>query len=187
MLDQLTGNDRVKQLLRRILETGRSPGAMLFAGEDGVGKKLFALEIAKALNCRSPEGAEACGQCPSCVRIGKINYPQSSESDDWKGIIWTDHPDVGMVVAPKRVLLVEQMRLIEREANYRPYEGKARLFLVEDADTQRRLGKRASESSGRAAAYVAHRAVDFTARDATANHSLALPDDPLLAARSDGD
>jgi len=64
----------------------------------------------------------------------KFNYPQSSESDDWKGIIWTDHPDVGMVVAPKRVLLVEQMRLIEREANYRPYEGNARVFLIEDAD-----------------------------------------------------
>ena len=39
-----------------------------------------------------------------------------------------------MVVAPKRVLLVDQMRQIEREANYRPYEGKARMFLIEDAD-----------------------------------------------------
>jgi DNA polymerase-3 subunit delta' len=39
-----------------------------------------------------------------------------------------------MVVAPKRLLLVEQMRQIEREANFRPYEGKARLFLIEDAD-----------------------------------------------------
>jgi len=134
MFDRLTGNERVKKLLRRTLETGRSPGAMLFTGEDGVGKKLFALEVAKALNCRSPQGIEACDACPSCVRIGKFNYPQSSESDDWKGIIWTDHPDVGLVVAPKRVLLVEQMRLIEREANYRPYEGKARLFLIEDAD-----------------------------------------------------
>ena len=134
MLDQLTGNERVKQLLRRILEARRVPGAMLFAGEDAIGKKLFALEIARALNCRSPLGVEGCGTCPSCVRIGKFNYPQSSESDDWKGIIWSDHPDVGMVIAPKRVLLVEQMRLIEREANYRPYEGKARLFLIEDAD-----------------------------------------------------
>src|SRR6266540_2736775 len=134
MLDQLTGNERVKKLLKRMLEARRVPGAMLFAGEEGVGKKLFALEIAKALNCRSPQDTEGCGHCPSCVRIGKFNYPQSSESDDWKGIIWTDHADVGMVEAPKRVLLVEQMRLIEREANYRPYEGKARLFLIEDAD-----------------------------------------------------
>lgn len=134
MLDQLTGNDRVKLLLKRILEARRVPGALLFTGEDGIGKKLFALGIAKALNCRTPQGVEGCGRCPSCVRIAKFNYPQSSESDDWKGIIWTDHPDVGMVVAPKRVLLVEQMRLIEREANYRPYEGKARVFLIDDAD-----------------------------------------------------
>lgn len=146
MLDDLTGNEQVKTLLRRTLAARRVPGAFLFAGEDGVGKKLFALELAKALNCRTPvetSGAvaadsagafEGCGHCPACVRIAKFNYPQSSEADDWKGIIWTDHPDVGMVVAPKRVILVEQMRAIEREANYRPYEGKARVFLIEDAD-----------------------------------------------------
>jgi len=134
MFDQLTGNERVKALLRRMLEARRVPGAMLFTGEDGIGKKLFALEIAKALNCRAPQGVEGCGQCPSCKRIAKFNYPQSVDSDDWKAIIWTDHPDVGMVVAPKRVLQVDQMRQIEREANYRPYEGKARVFLIEDAD-----------------------------------------------------
>ena len=134
MLDQLTGNERVKSLLRKMLEALRVPGAMLFTGEDGIGKKLFALEIAKALNCRAPQGLEGCGRCPACKRIDRFNYPQSDDSEDWKGIIWTDHPDVGMVVAPKRVLLVEQMRLIEREANYRPYEGKARVFLIEDAD-----------------------------------------------------
>lgn len=134
MLDHLVGNERVKKLLKRILEARRIPGALLFTGEDGIGKKLFALELARALNCRSPQGIEGCGQCPSCVRIAKFNYPTSSESDDWKGIIWTNHPDVGMVVAPKRVLLVDQMRLIEREANYRPYEGKARVFLIEDAE-----------------------------------------------------
>lgn len=134
MLDQLAGNERVKILLRRILQTGRLPGAMLFTGEEGVGKKLFALEIARSLNCREPKDREGCGKCPACIRIARINYPPSTESDDWKGIIWTDHPDVGMVVAPKRLLLVEQMRLIEREANYRPYEGKARVFIIDDAD-----------------------------------------------------
>jgi len=134
MFDQIAGNQRVKELLRRTLESRRVPGALLFSGEEGIGKKLFALELAKALNCRSPRGVEACDVCPSCLRISKMNYPQSDDSDDWKDIIWTDHTDVGMVVAPKRVLLVNQMRQIEREANYRPFEGKARVFLIEDAD-----------------------------------------------------
>lgn len=134
MFDQLIGNDNVKNLLRRILEAKRLPGAMVFVGEDGVGKKLFALEIARALNCRKPKGVEGCGECPACTRISKFNYPQSADSDDWKTIIWSDHPDVGIVVAPKRVLLVDQMRAIEAAANYRPFEGAARVFLVEDAD-----------------------------------------------------
>ncbi|HEV2883741.1 MAG TPA: DNA polymerase III subunit delta' [Pyrinomonadaceae bacterium] len=134
MLDQLAGNERVKNLLKRMLVEQRLPGAMLFTGEEGIGKKLFALEIARALNCRTPQGVEGCGKCPACIRIAKFNYPQSAESDDWKGIIWSDHPDVGIVVAPKRVLLVDQMRQIEREANFRPYEGAARVFLIDDAD-----------------------------------------------------
>lgn len=134
MFDQLTGNERVKQLLRRMLGSGRVPGALLFTGEEGVGKKLFAVEIARALNCRAPQGVEACGKCPACVRMSRFNFPQSEDSDDWKKIIWTDHGDVGMVVAPKRVLLVDQMRHIEGEANFRPFEGKARVFIVDDAD-----------------------------------------------------
>jgi DNA polymerase-3 subunit delta' len=134
MFDQLIGNERVKKLLRCMLESARLPGAMLFSGEDGVGKKLFALEIARALNCRNPQGVEACGDCPACKRTLKINYPTGEDADDFKGIIWTDHPDVGLVVAPKRVLQVAQMRAIEDAANYRPFEGNARIFIVDDAD-----------------------------------------------------
>ena len=134
MFDQLTGNARVKAVLKRMLVSGRLPGALLFTGEEGIGKKLFALEVARALNCRSPKDHEACGVCPSCVRIAKLNYPQREDAEEWTQIIWTDHPDVGLVVAPRRVLRVEQMRQIEKEANYRPFEGKARVFLIDEAD-----------------------------------------------------
>jgi DNA polymerase III subunit delta' len=134
MFDELTGNARVKAVLKRMLVADRLPGALLFAGEEGIGKKRFALEVARALNCRSPKDHEACGVCSSCKRIGKLNYPQREDADEWSQIIWTDHPDVGLVVAPKRVLRVEQMRQIEKEANYRPFEGKARVFLIDEAD-----------------------------------------------------
>src|SRR4026208_1038066 len=134
MFEQLTGNSRVKAILKRMLTTGRLPGALLFTGEEGIGKKLFALEVARALNCRTPKDHEACGVCPSCTRIFKLNYPQREDAEEWTQIIWTDHPDVGLVVAPKRVLRVEQMRQIEKEANYRPFEGRARVFLIDEAD-----------------------------------------------------
>ena len=134
MFDELIGNSRVKAVLKRMLVNDRLPGAMLFTGEEGIGKKLFALEIARALNCRTPKDHEACGVCSSCVRIRKLNYPTRDDADEWTQLIWTDHPDVGLVVAPKRVLRVEQMRQIEKEANFRPFEGKARVFLIDEAD-----------------------------------------------------
>ena len=134
MFRELTGNSGVKAALKRMLVNDRLPGALLFTGEEGIGKKRFALEIARALNCRNPKDNEACGVCSSCVRIPKLNYPQRDDADEWLQIIWTDHPDVGLVVAPKRVLRVEQMRQIEKEANFRPFEGKARVFLIDEAD-----------------------------------------------------
>lgn len=134
MFAELTGNERVKAALKRMLVADRLPGALLFTGEEGIGKKLFALEIARTLNCRTPKDHEACGVCSSCKRIAKLNYPQREDAEEWTQIIWTDHPDVGLVVAPKRVLRVEQMRQIEKEANFRPFEGKARVFLIDEAD-----------------------------------------------------
>lgn len=134
MFETIAGNGRVKEVLERMLEAQRLPGALLFVGEEGIGKKLFALEIAKALNCKTPGPAGPCGTCSPCVRISRLNYPNSAEPEDWKQMIWTDHPDVGMFVAPKRVLLVDQMRQLEREANFRPFEGKARVFLIDDAE-----------------------------------------------------
>ncbi len=134
MFDQLTGNEQVKKLLRRMLETRRVPGALLFSGEEGIGKKLFALELARALNCRTRQNSEACGKCGICQRTLVLNYPESRDPETLERIIWSNHPDVGMVVAPGRVLKVDQMRAIEREANYRPFEGAARFFIVDDAD-----------------------------------------------------
>src|SRR5919107_3291724 len=134
MFSELTGNTRVKEALKRMLTFERLPGSLLFAGEEGVGKKRFALELARALNCRTPKDGEACGVCSSCVRIAKLNYPEREDAEEWTQIVWTDHPDVGLVVAPKRVLRVEQMRQIEKEANFRPFEGKARVFLIDEAD-----------------------------------------------------
>ena len=71
MFSELTGNTRVKEALKRMITSDRLPGALLFAGEEGVGKKRFALEVARTLNCRTPRDGEACGVCPSCVRIAK--------------------------------------------------------------------------------------------------------------------
>jgi DNA polymerase-3 subunit delta' len=135
MFSRLIGNDEAKEALRRLLVAGRVPGALLFAGEEGVGKKLFALELAKALNCKTPAGVEACDHCSACVRISRSTFPPHGKDDDDKArLIWSEHADVAMARAYKRIIRVGPMRELEREANFRPYEGATRLFIVEDAD-----------------------------------------------------
>jgi DNA polymerase-3 subunit delta' len=134
MFDHLTGNQRVKDILRRMLLDGRVPGTLLFAGESGIGKKLFALELAKALNCQTPKGVEACDRCSSCVRIGRSKFPAySDEKENKEKLVWSDHPDVALARPYNRFLRIPLMREIEREANFRPYESKARVLLIEEA------------------------------------------------------
>jgi DNA polymerase III subunit delta' len=134
MFDHLVGNQRIKDILRRMLTARRVPGALLFVGEDGVGKKLFALELAKALNCREPVGVEACDHCSSCVRIAQSKFPEyADDKENKEKIIRSDHPDVALARPYNRILRIGPMRELEQEANYRPFEGGARIFIIEEA------------------------------------------------------
>lgn len=134
MFDRLIGNERAKETLRRMLTQSRVPGALLLAGEESLGKKLFALELAKAANCRAPRGVEACDECPSCARAVKFELPATDDRDAHKKVIWSEHRDVGMVRPYNRSILVEAARDLERETNYRPVEGRARFFIVDHAE-----------------------------------------------------
>lgn len=144
MFEPLIGNQRGKEILRRMLAARRVPGALLFAGIEGIGKKLFALELAKALNCRAPKNFEACDACSSCVRIQTSRFPDhETEEANREKVIWSEHPDVALVRSFKKIIRVHVMRDLEREANFRPYEGAARLFIIEDAD---KLNEQASNA-----------------------------------------
>ena len=135
MFSNLIGNENVKDTLRRLLSSGRMGGSLLFTGDEGVGKKLFALELAKALNCRQRAGDEACDECSSCKRISNSRFPPFPAADDNKDrMIWSEHGDVAMVRPYKQIIRVKPIRELEREANYRPFEGSARVFIVEDAE-----------------------------------------------------
>jgi DNA polymerase-3 subunit delta' len=135
MFSRLIGNEEAKETLVRLLTSGRMPGSLLFTGEEGVGKKLFALELAKALNCRNRIGVEACDECSSCKRISKSTFPPFSDaSDNRERMIWSEHGDVSMIRPYLQIIRVKPIRELEREANFRPFEGTARIFIIEDAE-----------------------------------------------------
>ncbi|MEO5857786.1 MAG: DNA polymerase III subunit [Pyrinomonadaceae bacterium] len=130
MFEKLIGNDDIKVLLQRLAASQRVPQSMLLTGPEGVGKKLFAFELARILMC--VDGG--CVQCSVCSRIGIFDIPKEERPDDFKRVFLSGHPDVGMVVPYKRNILVDAIRGLETEANFRPFESEKRIFVIDDAD-----------------------------------------------------
>ncbi len=133
-MSKLVGNKAVGATLRRFVATSRVPNALLFTGPDGVGKKQFAVELARGLVCTAVDRSEACGHCAACKRAGEVSIPTFEKGDESDYVFFSQHPDVGMVVPFRRNLRVGAIRALEREANFRPYEASARIFIVDDAD-----------------------------------------------------
>ena len=134
MFSKLIGNTGVKLTLRRLIANGRVPNSLLLTGGEGVGKRQFALELVKNLICPEPINGEACDVCSICRRAVKFEFPKPDEKDDHKRVIFSDHPDVGMVIPYNRNILVDSIRHLETEANFRPYEAASRFFIIDNAD-----------------------------------------------------
>lgn len=112
------GHDRIKSLLQDALRRSRLPGALLFTGPEGVGKKTVALAAARALLCDSRSG-DACDACPPCHRSAKGLHPD----------LFLLEPEGEKVKSIK----IERVRDLVREIGARPFEGPARAFIVDEA------------------------------------------------------
>ena len=112
------GNSSVLERLEGKFKAGRLPHAMIFSGPEGIGKRTCALRIARMLNCE--QGGDApCGQCRQCHKV---------ESGS--------HPDVFTmnVAADATRIKIEQVRNLLSMLNMEPFEGAAKLFLIDPAE-----------------------------------------------------
>lgn len=76
--DRIRGHDAARSHLLTAAARGRLAHAFLFVGPDGVGKKLFATEFAKALLCEVPPAPlTACDRCPACVQVTAGTHPDA--------------------------------------------------------------------------------------------------------------
>ncbi len=115
---RIRGQGRALELIRRALQAGRLPHALLFSGPDGVGKRQTARELAKALNCAAPAaGGEACDACPSCRLVDR-----------------GAHPDVLAVGPEGRSLKIAQVREVERHVALTPYAGRRKVAILDAAE-----------------------------------------------------
>jgi DNA polymerase III subunit delta' len=121
----LAGHRALLDLLARAAARGSLPPSLIFAGPDGVGKRLAALSLAQLFNCTNIVGAidaevapDACGTCSACRRIAR-------------GV----HADV-LMIEPGETgsIKVDQVRAAIDRTAYRPFEGRRRVVIVDDAD-----------------------------------------------------
>ncbi|MDR3113860.1 MAG: hypothetical protein LBU09_05735, partial [Endomicrobium sp.] len=79
MFDKVIGQKKIKEILAGQLKSEKIAHAYIFMGQNGVGRRLTAIEFAKILNCSTNDFAKdetgACGHCSNCVKISKNVHP----------------------------------------------------------------------------------------------------------------
>jgi DNA polymerase-3 subunit delta' len=119
----IVGHRRLLSLVSRAVARDTLPPALLFAGPAGVGKRRTAAAIAEAFNCLQPRSStdferDACGECAACRRIARGVYPD---------VITLEPSDMGSIKT-------DDVREVIDRAGYRPFEGKRRVVIIDEAD-----------------------------------------------------
>lgn len=69
------GQETAKKRLIQGVSEERIPHALLMCGPEGVGKLSLAIAYARYINCHNRGETDACGTCPSCVKLNKLAHP----------------------------------------------------------------------------------------------------------------
>lgn len=114
-MKELLGNEKAQKLLQKIIKNGKVSHAYLFCGPEGVGKKLFALNFAKTLNCETG-GITPCNKCNSCNKASKML-----------------HPDIRLLTTESKQIKIELIKEASSFILSPPFEGKYRVIIIDDA------------------------------------------------------
>lgn len=113
----IVGHDRPLKIITRALANNTLAHAYLFSGEQGIGKKMTALALAAAANCRNAGPDGGCGQCPSCRKVSA-----------------GEHPDVHVIAADGEEIKIDQVRQAQSDIALKPFEGAKKVQIIDGAE-----------------------------------------------------
>ena len=123
---QVVGHDEAVALLTRSLEKDMLSHAYLFVGPPQVGKMTLALNLAQSVNCLESSASRPCGECNQCLRIAAGQHSDVQVID-----LVANESGSGM----RRDIAIEQVREVHHFATLKPYEGKCRVFIFQEASS----------------------------------------------------
>lgn len=115
MFEKIIGNEKTKKLFEKSIKLETLSHSYIFLGEEGIGKKLFAKEIAKALLCL--EENKYCNNCKSCIEFDTNN-----------------NPDYYIIEPDGNNIKIEQIREIQKKVLEKPIISKRKVYIINDSD-----------------------------------------------------
>ena len=113
-LEEVVGQEHIKQALSNAIKLGKISHAYLFTGPRGTGKTSTARILAKSLNCVEGPTVTPCGKCASCVDITNTVPIDVIEID----------------AASNRK--VEDAQNILEKIQYVPVNGKYKIYIIDE-------------------------------------------------------
>jgi len=144
-LKDIVGQNKAVGILLRTIQRGRIPSSYLFAGESGIGKKLAAINFAKALNCLGrSQGAERTAftdlSSPppnkgTTVLDSRLTaYDCCDKCSSCKKIDAEIHPDFLLISPEGDQIKIEEIRAVDDVLSLKAFEGRYKTIIVDDAD-----------------------------------------------------
>lgn len=128
------GQEKAIDLLRNSIRTRRTASSFLFHGLSGIGKRLTAVNFAKALNCFTESG-DACDHCPSCKKIDSESHPDIILVEPVKGKVEGLRPgEKEKDKKGNREIKIDQIRILREKLALAAFEARCKVAIIDEAE-----------------------------------------------------
>lgn len=113
----LVGNENNKYILKETITKGNILHSYMFFGNEGIGKKIFALEFAKMILCENQKNSP-CEKCKSCIEFDSNN-----------------NPDFFFIEPDGNSIKIDQIRNMQKGILEKPIISSKKVYIINNAET----------------------------------------------------